>query len=82
VRTPGGNRANAEDESTQNVAIVAAGDAERKEQATLAARLAFKGYSLHELAGGGFLISRWDRTAHCSDLGAVAGFLRRIEGEA
>ena len=37
---------------------------------------------LDDSAGGGFLISRWDRTAHCSDLGAVAGFLRRIEGEA
>ena len=55
--------------------------AQRKEQARLGAHLARKGYSLHELAGGAFLIARWDRTAHCSDLRAVAGFLRRIGGQ-
>lgn len=55
-------------------------DASRKQFATLAALLALKGYALHELACGGFLICRWDRTAHCSDLGAVHGFLRKIGG--
>ena len=54
--------------------------AQRKEQARLAAHLALAGFSLHELAGGGFLVAKWDRTAHCCDLRAVAGFLRRIGG--
>ena len=77
VRTPGGNRANAEDTKT-DAAIVVQFDAERKEQANLGARLALAGYSLHELAGGGFLVARHDRTAHCSDLGRVAAFLRQV----
>ena len=55
--------------------------AQRKELARLGAHLALAGFNLHELAGGAFLIARWDRTAHCSDLRAVAGFLRRIGGQ-
>ena len=82
VRTPPARGANAED-TRANDTIVAPEDAERKEQARLAALLALAGgFSLHELACGGFLIARWDRTAHCSDLGQVAAFLRRIGGGA
>lgn len=58
--------------------IVAEHTGERKACATLAAQLALRGYSLHELAGGGFLISRWDRTLHCSDLGCVRAFYGRL----
>ena len=53
---------------------------QEKLRATLAAHLALKGYALHELSCGGYLISRWDRTSHCSDLGAVHGFVRRVLG--
>lgn len=52
--------------------------AQRIAIARLAAHLALPGFSLHELTGGGFLISRWDRTAHCGDLRAVSAFLRRV----
>lgn len=55
-------------------------DAERKTYLTLQARLALKGYSMIELSTGAFLISRWDRSAHCSDLTAVRAFLARIGG--
>ena len=78
VRTAGCNRPLTE---TTNSSIIGHPDTERKAVATLAARLAFMGFSLHELACGGFLIARWDRTAHCSDLHAVAAFLRRVEGQ-
>ena len=78
--TAAGVAGQARGQITNDTGIVGQPDAERKEVATLAARLAFKGFSLHELAGGGFLIARWDRTAHCSDLRAVAGFLRRVGG--
>lgn len=56
--------------------------ARQKRLASGRAHLALKSYSLHELACGGFLIARWDRTTQCSDLGAVAAFLRRIGGAA
>ena len=56
--------------------------AERKEQARLAAHLALAGYSLNGLPGGGFLVAKWDRAAHCCDLHGVAAFLRRIGGAA
>ena len=59
-------------------AIVAEHSDERKACATLAAQLALKGYSLHELASGGFLITRWDRNLHCSDLGGVRAFYGRL----
>lgn len=49
-----------------------------KLQSTYAALLALHGgYSLHELAGGGFLIARWDRTVH-TDLAGVKAFLARL----
>lgn len=64
----------------QNSVIVADLDAGRKNYTTLQARLALRGYALHELSCGGYLIGRHDTTAHCSDLGAVAQFLRRIGG--
>ena len=71
----------AQGQITDNTVIVGDCEDERKQQSTLAARLALRKYTLHELACGGFLIARWDRTAHCSDLGAVVAFLRRLGGQ-
>jgi hypothetical protein len=48
--------------------------------ATLQAQLALRGFSLTELAGGGYLVSRWDRTGHLNDLRSVREFLRRVGG--
>jgi hypothetical protein len=78
--TAAGVAGQAPGDRTESTAIVGQPDAERKEVATLAARLALRKFSLHELACGGYLIARWDRTVHCSDLQAVAAFLRRIGG--
>lgn len=51
----------------------------RKLQADYAAHLALKGgFTLHELAAGGFLICRWDRHHHCADLAGVRAFLARL----
>ena len=49
-----------------------------KTRATLAAMLAIKGYSLHELADGSFLASRWNHTRPLRDLHAVQGFARQV----
>ena len=82
VRTPGVSRANADQVKT-NTTIIGHDADERKAQSTVAALLAMKGYELHELASGGFLVSRGDLTAHCSDLGAVRrAFYDRLDGAA
>lgn len=54
-------------------------DDSRKEVDTATARLALLGFSLHELAGGGFLIARYDRVLHAPDLRSVQAFQRRME---
>ena len=51
-----------------------------KALSAITARLMAKGYSLHELACGGYLVARWDRTLHCSDLAGVRQFYSRIGG--
>ena len=55
-------------------------DAHVKVRATMTAKLALLGYTLLELASGEFLVLRWDRTRHLSDLRAVSAFLRQIGG--
>ena len=52
-------------------------DSERKAFATLAAKLALSGFSLHQLAHGGFVVTRWDRVFHSNDLADVRGFCQR-----
>lgn len=47
-----------------------------KTQSTYAALLALHGgYTLHELAAGGFLICRWNMHHHVADLAGVRAFL-------
>ena len=43
--------------------------------ATLAAKLALRGLQLHELSGGGWLISDHRTSLHAPDLRAVARFI-------
>ena len=49
-----------------------------KTRATLAALLAIKGYSLHELADGTYLASKWNHTRPLRDLHAVQCFVRQV----
>ena len=53
---------------------------DRKRFATIQAELAIKGYSLTELAGGGFLIFKWNLSRHVADLRGAVNFLRQIGG--
>lgn len=53
-----------------------------KEQASLAAQCALAGLSLHELADGSFLVSRWNLIKPLPDLQAVRAFLRQVTGVA
>ncbi len=63
--------------STHHEPIVPDLDADRKHLATITAHLALRGFSLHQLADETFLVSRWDRVLHCSDLQAVRAFCQR-----
>ena len=58
VRTPPARGANAEDLGTQSTAIVSAYDPHAKSLAHATARAALGGFTLHELAGGGYLLGR------------------------
>lgn len=53
-------------------------DAERKAVATMSAHAARAGCTLHELAGGGFLLCRWHLARELPDLRAVASLLRQM----
>ena len=55
-------------------------DPDRNAFDALKAQLAAHEYGLYDLACGGFLIARWDRTTHLSDLAAVRRFLTRATG--
>jgi hypothetical protein len=64
---------------TQSFDSAITGDVD-KALGAITARLMAEGYSLHELACGGYLVARWDRTLHCSDLAGVRQFYSRIGG--
>ncbi len=53
-------------------------DAERMAVATMSAHAARAGCTLHELAGGGFLLCKWSLSRELPDLRAVAALLRRM----
>lgn len=58
----------------------AATGSERKAFATMTAQAARLGCSLHELAGGGYLLCRWGMAKELPCLRAVGDLLRRIGG--
>lgn len=60
--------------------IIGSQDFADKRLATIAAQLELKGFALHRLTCGGFLIARWDRYTYCPDVRAAAAFLERVEG--
>lgn len=56
-------------------------DPQCKSRATVAAEAARAGCTLHELAGGGFLLARWGLTRELPTLREVGDLLRRIGGK-
>ena len=55
-------------------------DAAGKARATIAARFAMRGYSLHHLADDTYLVSKWNLSQPCVDLHAARRFLAQVEG--
>ena len=84
VQTPGCSPASTEHKTTDTTNCAGQSrqvqDLSRtdKSRATLAAKLAIAGYSLHEMADGSFLASRWNHTRPLRDLHAVLGFARQV----
>ena len=68
-------------EKTLDSAILADGACldkpERKRLDTLAAHLALRGYELHTLTSGEFLVSRWGLRKFCRTLADVEDFARQ-----
>ena len=52
--------------------------AEHDHEATLRAELLQQGHHLHQLAGGGWLVSRWGLCRELPDLRAVRQFARQV----
>lgn len=48
-----------------------------KWEATLIAHFALAGHAVHRLPDGGYLVSRWGQSRHCTDLHALAGFAKQ-----
>lgn len=46
--------------------------------ATQTARLALAGHAVHQLADGGFLVSKFSYTHHAKDFAALQDFARRL----
>jgi len=83
AQTPGGNRASAEEKeggADQSTASISDTGEARKRLARLKAELALRGYCVHRLASGPFLISRWALSRELPDLAAVERFLAQVEG--
>ena len=55
-------------------------EAAGKAHATIAARFAMRGYSLHQLADDTHLVTRWNLARPCIDLYAARRFLAQVEG--
>ncbi len=61
--------------SEVDTVIVAPTTPDGKRLATLRAKAALQGISVHQLADGGFLVCRWNMTKDVPDLDALARFL-------
>lgn len=59
---------------------VAAMSTDAKVFATLAARLALKGFSLQRLDSGSYVIARWDRSINLATIEGVQAFADRVSG--
>ncbi len=68
-------------QATENTQEFASTDALEEATARMKARAAQCGCSLHEMAGGGFLLCRWGHCKEVPCLRAVGALLRRIGGQ-
>lgn len=75
VRTPGGNRADADENTEKHSDFTVM---EQKLRATLIARLALVGFAVHPVDVGGFLVTKWNLSRYCGDLHSLAAFAKQV----
>lgn len=71
--------ANAE-EGTEAAILASSGEScnVSKRRANVIAALAIRGFAVHELSCGGFLVARWNLSRHCASLEALTQFARQV----
>lgn len=74
MQTPGGNLANAE-QTKDDAEIIGDPTQTDKDDNTLIAVAAIAGFELRKLAGGGWLVQRWNLRRELRDTDAVCSFL-------
>ncbi|MDN8615484.1 hypothetical protein [Variovorax ginsengisoli] len=52
-----------------------------KQLANLKAQLALRGFTVHDVSSGGWVIGRWDRTLFAAKLADLEAFLLRVGGQ-
>ena len=61
-----------------NTAILSTAQKTGKTEATLIAKLALRGFAVHRLEVGGYLVAKWNLTRHCADLSELESFALRV----
>lgn len=62
---------------TNNAAILPLAQNLSKSEATLIAHFALKGFAVHRLEAGGYLVARWNLSRHCADLSELESFAEK-----
>lgn len=79
ARTPGGNRANAEENAERTASVAPAAADAKSASSTLIARLALRGFEARELPdGAGFVCGRWGLSKHCATFDELQAFAVRV----
>lgn len=55
-------------------------DTERKAIATIRAQFALRGFAVHDSSAGGWLVSQWGLTRHCSGIDELRALLCLVGG--
>ena len=61
-----------------NTAILSTAQKTGKTEATLIAKLALRGFAVHRLEVGGYLVAKWNLTRHCADLSELESFAQKV----
>ena len=66
------------DNTQDDTQIIGHGAGERKALATVTAQLAMRGFELHRMGDGSFLVTRWNLSRPLADLNAARRFAESV----
>ena len=64
--------------ANENTAILSTAQKTGKTEATLIAALALRGFAVHRLEVGGYLVAKWNLSRHCADLTELESFAQKV----